>query len=248
MSENRRRRPSAALIVASLSLFVSLSGVSYAATGHAFVLGTGNLAGAPTRLTSGTAAGPSLKVTNTGGRPAATFVTAAGKPPFAVTQSAKVALLNADRVDGISAEQLERADVEVPAASVSRSSTESAAAATGVTATLNTERYDTAGMADLGTDNQHLTAPKAGMYVVSATVEWDPNGAGYRRTDIVGANNEVLGTVAGPPTNNIAYTIQNVSGIAKMAAGDKVHVEVLQGSGAALAFRVAHFTISYVGR
>jgi hypothetical protein len=67
-----RHKPSPAMAVALVALFVALGGTSYAATGGNFILGQPNGAGTPTQLTSGTAndAG-TLKVTNTatsGGR------------------------------------------------------------------------------------------------------------------------------------------------------------------------------------
>ena len=58
---------------------------------------------------------------------------------------------------------------------------------------------------DLHADgSETLVAPVTGTYFVSTTVEWDPNGTGYRRTSIVSGKRRLfrLGgrpAAAGPP-------------------------------------------------
>src|SRR5437870_5762797 len=79
-----------------------------AATGGNFLLGKSNSAGAPTSLTSTTAAGSTLKLTNTGGKPAASFTGGTGAAPFTVNSTKNVAKLNADLLDGIDSTQLVR--------------------------------------------------------------------------------------------------------------------------------------------
>ncbi len=66
------------------------------------------------------------------------------------------------------------------------------------------------------------------------------------RTTIIGPNGGIAST-AGPPLPSPAYTSQQVSGIDRLAAGQFVHVEVLQGSGGSLAARLVRFEIVYVG-
>lgn len=94
-------RPSPSLVVSCLALFAALGSAGYAATGGNFVLGHANSAGATSALSSGVSNGPTLRLTNSGGKPAAAFVTGAGKAPFTVNRTAKVANLNADRLDGL---------------------------------------------------------------------------------------------------------------------------------------------------
>jgi hypothetical protein len=99
------KRPSPAMIVACLSLFVALSGVTYAATGGNFILGNPNMATTQTAL-SAPIAGKALQVTNTStgaGASALGLTVAAGKTPFTVNSGTKVANLNADKLDGIDA-------------------------------------------------------------------------------------------------------------------------------------------------
>ena len=95
-----RRRPSASLVVACIALLVSLSGWGYAATGGALVLGKPNASNRSTRVSSSAAHGPTLALKNTGGQAAASFSVKSGVSPFTIGSAAKVANLNADRLDG----------------------------------------------------------------------------------------------------------------------------------------------------
>jgi hypothetical protein len=94
------RKPSPAMVVALAALFVALGGVGVAATGGNFILGHSNTAGNTTTLSSGVTTGPTLQVTNTGGKPAAKF-DAPGGAPFSVGNAKKIQNLNADQLDGI---------------------------------------------------------------------------------------------------------------------------------------------------
>src|SRR6476659_978851 len=96
-------RPSPALVISVIALFVALGGTTYAATGGNFILGKANTASAQTGLAS-TNAGRVLSITqkSTGtGATALGLVVPAGKPPMTVNSGTKVANLNADRLDGI---------------------------------------------------------------------------------------------------------------------------------------------------
>jgi len=133
-----------------------------------------------------------------------------------------------------------------PAASVMRLSGETTHAAQGTTLHADYEFFDTD---DVHADgSEMLIAPVTGTYFVSATVEWDPNGTGYRRTSIVSANGGSFASEAGPPLPSPAYTSQNVSGIELVQAGQSLRVEVLQGSGGDLNARLARFQMTLVGK
>jgi hypothetical protein len=94
------RKPSTAIIIASLALFVSLGGVGVAASGTDFILGRNNTAKAKTSLTA-PVAGNSLQITNTlpGGSALGLSVDPAS-PPFTTNSSTKVPNLNSDLLDG----------------------------------------------------------------------------------------------------------------------------------------------------
>jgi hypothetical protein len=90
-------------VVSLLALSVALGGTTYAATGGNFILGQSNSAGSTTALSSGTT-GPALRVTNTNTATGATALglnVASGHVPFTVNSGAKVANLNADKLDGM---------------------------------------------------------------------------------------------------------------------------------------------------
>lgn len=74
---------------------VGLNAAAYGATGGTFLLGKDNVAGQTTKLR------------NTGDGAALSLRTKPGAPPLAVTSGAKVLKLNADKVDGVSAEALQ---------------------------------------------------------------------------------------------------------------------------------------------
>jgi hypothetical protein len=132
-----------------------------------------------------------------------------------------------------------------PAVSVLKLAGETTHTAQGTTLHADYEFFDTQGLHDGSSEN--LTAPVDGTYVVSASVEWDPSSTGYRRTSIVGPGGGTFATAAGPPLASPAYTGQNVSGIERLAAGQSVHIEVLQGSGSDLNARVNRFEMTLVG-
>jgi hypothetical protein len=106
--------------------------------------------------------------------------------------------------------------------------------------------YDTANIHDADAASANLVAPVNGMYVVSAMVDWDANGTGYRRSTITGPSGSVA-SVAGPALPSPGITSQNPVGIERMAAGQAVRVEVLQGSGGDLGVRLTRFQMTYVG-
>jgi hypothetical protein len=94
------RKPSPAMVVALLALFVALGGVGVAATGGNFILGQSNGAGNTTSLSSGVTSGATLSITNTGGKPAGRFSSNSGVPPLAVNNGTRIPNLNADKLDG----------------------------------------------------------------------------------------------------------------------------------------------------
>lgn len=94
-------KPSPAMIVALVGVFLGLGGVGVAATGGNFILGQPNTADKTTALSSNVTTGPTLQLTNTSTKPAARFTTSSGVAPFAVDRSTRVANLNADQLDAI---------------------------------------------------------------------------------------------------------------------------------------------------
>jgi hypothetical protein len=98
--------------------------VTNSSAGSPAVMATNTGAGTGVQGTSATGFGvqaqtgstslPALRATNTGGFPAASFVTNPGAAPFRVNTSAKVVNLNADKLDGVDSSQFVQAGTEVP--------------------------------------------------------------------------------------------------------------------------------------
>jgi hypothetical protein len=96
------------MVVACISLLVALGGTAYAATGGNFILGKSNTASSKSTL-SAPIADKALTVTNNSTKAGATALglnVAKGHPPFRVNSGAKVANLNADKLDGVDLSQL----------------------------------------------------------------------------------------------------------------------------------------------
>jgi hypothetical protein len=97
------RKPTPALVISFIALFVALGGAGMAATGGSFILGKANTATSTTAL-SAAIGGKALQVSNTSTAAGATalgLTAAPGHAPFAVNTSTKVANLSADKLDGI---------------------------------------------------------------------------------------------------------------------------------------------------
>jgi len=104
----------------AVALFISLSGVAYAATGGNFILGQSNTASSSTQLSaSGASTNSALKVTNTNTAAGATGLqidVPSGHAPMTVNRSTKVENLNADLLDGVNSNAFIRKGVTQSAA------------------------------------------------------------------------------------------------------------------------------------
>jgi hypothetical protein len=93
------RKPSPAMIVALVGVFLGLGGVGIAANGQGLILGSpSNAATAQTALTA-TTSSAALAVTNSGGGIPLKLTAPAGKPPLVINSPTKVMSLNADLLD-----------------------------------------------------------------------------------------------------------------------------------------------------
>lgn len=98
------------------------------------------------------------------------------------------------------------------------------------------ERYDTAGLHAAATSSR-LTAPVPGVYLVTANVEWSPEGpsfeaAGARTILLVRNGNTVIASERQGPTDfdgtgSAENIVQAIATQALLAAGDYVDVRVL---------------------
>lgn len=127
-----------------------------------------------------------------------------------------------------------------PAVRVTHNASQSVTSATPLVLAFNTERFDQAGnasdtMHDTVTNNSRLTAKYAGVYHITANVEFAANATGYRLCSIRLNGTTVIAnciimcvTTASVPTRVQATCIYS------MAVNDYVEVVVDQNSGGAL--------------
>jgi len=122
----------------------------------------------------------------------------------------------------------------VPAVRVTNSTTQSAAnVPTFTTLAFDTERFDTAAL-HTGSDTR-LTAPIAGLYVVSAQISWDAaSNVGARELAINRNGSTIIARTVSAPSPSPNTTEQSITTLANLAAGDFVEVKLRQNSGGSL--------------
>jgi hypothetical protein len=98
---------------------------------------------------------------------------------------------------------------------------------------FNTELYDPLGM-HTGSAAQ-ITIPRAGLWLITAGVNWELNGTGSRLIQVArnGDTNDDSVSLIEAPASGIP-TAQMGSGLQRLAVGDTVEVQVMQDSGSAL--------------
>lgn len=129
---------------------------------------------------------------------------------------------------------------QAPAVHVTHSTTQSVTSATPLTLAFNTERFDQAGgvastQHDTVTNNSRLTCLYAGIYLVTANIEWAANVTGYRRLAIIHSSGANLADVIMMAVTTAAVpTRQYVGVLTSLAVNEYVTVTVDQNSGGAL--------------
>lgn len=166
------------------------------------------------------------------------------------TSNVTTDLVFADNAPGTIIRKNGRVEVRgTPAAKVTNSASQSTSSGGGANVlTWDTEAWDTGGLHD-GTNPTRLTAPIAGLYMVSCWVDWASNTTGLRQVKIRAngtttiANEHVDAGGTSPQ--------QTVSVPVKLAAGEYVELIVAQTSGGALnvtgGATESFFAMHYVG-
>ena len=134
-----------------------------------------------------------------------------------------------------------------PTCRVSNNASQSPATATLTVLTFNTERWDNAAMHDTSTNTHRITAPTAGVYIVTGSVQFASNATGFRGL-FVYLNTTVSGVTVTAGTriaseflaaNNGDFTELSISTMYKVAANDHFSLVVYQTSGSGLAVNSA---------
>lgn len=116
--------------------------------------------------------------------------------------------------------------------------------------TFGTETFDTDTMHSTSANTGRLTATTAGLYLVTASVDWDLNTTGYRQVGIVrSVGNLTVAVSSAPAASFLLSTLQSVSCLVKLDAGGYVTVKVQQDSGGTRTTRTgSRFSASWVGQ
>jgi hypothetical protein len=98
---------------------------------------------------------------------------------------------------------------------------------------FNTERFDSGTLHDVAANNTRITAPVAGIYLVTANITWEANATGARELNIRRNGTTNVARVV-QPGDAVNTTDQEAATLVKLAAGDYVEVALRQNSGAPL--------------
>jgi len=123
-----------------------------------------------------------------------------------------------------------------PAARVFHSAAQSAAnVPTFTVLTFDSERFDTASLHSTSVDASRLTAPIAGLYLVSANVSWSgTSDVGAREVGLRKNGSTFVARDVVDPSVSANTTEQTVSTLVSLAADDFLEVVLRQNSGGAL--------------
>jgi hypothetical protein len=220
-------RPSPALIVASLALFVALSGIGYTAV----VLPAGSVG--TKQLKRGAVTSTKVKDNSLRGRDIRES-TLARVPLASRAATAGIAMTATRAVNATTAASVANGAVtadkfaSLPTARAYSAAPHTIPSATFTAIPFSAEHFDTADIWSPASPTR-LTAPRTGTYVASAAVGW-PAGTGSRTLRIDRGGVQIaLDTV--PATGG---TSQVVATVTRMSAGEYVELIVHQDSGASV--------------
>jgi len=136
----------------------------------------------------------------------------------------------------------------MPAVRVTHNAAQSITNATETTLAFNTERFDQAGnaadtMHDTVTNNSRLTCRYAGVYQITAQLEWAAApGAPYIRIRLNGTT--IIAMTGAGATADLRY--MTISTLYALAVNDYVEVRVFQNSGGAINVTTANHTPEFM--
>lgn len=204
MKLKRIKMPSPAMAVALTALFVALGTAAYAGT----------------KLPANSVGPKQLK---------ANAVTESDVAPSAITgpKIAQQAVgTSAIKSDAVTPEKLGI----MPAVRVTRSTPQTVPPLSPVPVTWNTETFDTANLHNNTTNTERLVAPVAGIYDISAHVDWAADADGFRNVVLVKSDNSTPDYRFTSPIDGNNPSSSDVAATVPMAAGDFVIVLVQQQS------------------
>jgi hypothetical protein len=115
--------------------------------------------------------------------------------------------------------------------------------------TFDTEDYDTGGLHSMTTNPNRLTAPIAGIYEITAFVNWSFNATGFRELDLDtnGATDCQGGQCLRSSADPSNSTVQHIATQMRLGAGGFIALHVVQTSGASLDIENEDFEMTWLG-
>jgi len=239
------RRPSPALIISLIALFVSLGGTAAALSGSNTVftddIVDNDVRSADVRndtLSGGGLGAVDLRTGSVGTSEVAANSVAAGDlaaSSVGTDEAIDDSLTGTDILNGsLGATEF----APIAAARATNSADQAIAESTPTGITLDSEGFANSNLHDPATNNSRLTAPVGGVYQINGRVHWDSGAAGTRQLRI----EKNLGLPAGKTiaealdtTSATDELTQNVSTISRLITGDYVELRVQQANGTATA-------------
>jgi len=121
----------------------------------------------------------------------------------------------------------------VPQARATKDAIQSVSHNTLTTVTFPTEQFDTADLHDVTTNTNRLTAPLAGVYLITASVYFVGGNAGVREIILRNNGSQFQREHAAGVTTALD-TSPSISSLYRLAAGDFIDMQVFQDSGGSL--------------
>lgn len=153
------------------------------------------------------------------------------------------------RITGLAAHETSKAAHVgyVPACSAYISSAQSVPSSTVTAIALNAEDYDTDSMHDVSTNNSRITCKTAGLYAISAQVEFASNATGVRQI-FVSKNGTQAASLIFPNMGSVTNTQINASfPPISLSVNDYIELNVWQNSGGSLNVSPARLAVVRVG-
>jgi hypothetical protein len=239
------RRPSPAMVIALIALFVSLGGTAAALSGSNTVftddIVDNDVRSADVRndtLSGGGLGAVDLRPGSVGTSEVAANSLAAGDlaaSSVGTDEAIDDSLTGTDILNGsLGATEF----APIAAARATNSADQAITESTPTVITLDSEGFDNSNLHDPVTNSSRLTAPVTGVYQINGRVHWDSGVAGVRQLQLeknLGLPSGKTIAEAVDTTSATDELTQNVSTISRLATGDYIELRVIQQNGTATA-------------
>jgi uncharacterized protein YjbI with pentapeptide repeats len=124
----------------------------------------------------------------------------------------------------------------IPAVRVNNTTAQNVPSSTFTTLSFDSELFDTASMHSTSSSPELLTAPVGGIYEVSAWLQWGFGGTiddPPRSVSAIIVSSNGSRVADSETISQATNTVQNLSGLLQLSAGDTVHLEVISANSTA---------------